>query len=295
MAMTDGLTATKLTEFVQFLEHLNYESFWIPELFGREIMANTAHCLAHTKRLIIATGIANIYVRDPHATVQARQTLAEFAEGRFILGLGVSNVGVQTVRGHHWQAPAVKFNEYLDAMSAVQPTSPAYEQYNAAVESKLSGYKNLGPMLIAAHGPALQKIAKERADGIMTYLMSPEHTEESRKRLGPESDLTVVIPVLNETDATTARNICRKSLAYYTELDYYQREWRKLGFSEIDFSKSGSDRLLDHVAAWGSDSAIEKRIAEHEEAGATRIVLFPLDTGFGNATDSPTLASLTPS
>ena len=128
----------------------------------------------------------------------------------------------------------------------------------------------------------------------MTYLMSPEHTKESRERLGADADLTVVIPVLAESDEATARNVCRKSLAYYTDLDYYQREWRKLGFSEDDFANDGSDHLLDHLVAWGASESIEQRIAEHEEAGASRIVLFPLDTSFGDATDSPTLSTLAP-
>ena len=294
MAMTDRLEVSELTQFVQFLETLNYESFWIPELFGREIMANTAHCLAHTKRLIIAPGIANIYVRDPHATVQARQTLAEFSQGRFILGLGVSNPGVQNIRGHRWKAPVTKFTEYLDAMSEIEPTLATYKKYNAAVEPTLSSYKNLGPLLIAAHGPALQKIAKTRTDGVLTYLMSPEHTKISRNRLGSKSDLTVVLPTLLETNKNTARDVCRKSLAYYTKLDYYQREWKKLGFDEADFANDGSDRLLDHVVAWGTKDSIKRRITEHTDAGASRIVLFPLDTGLGKATESPTLRSLAP-
>lgn len=278
--MTDRLTASEMIQFVQFLENLNYESFWIPELFGREIMANSALLLAHTERLVIATGIANVYVRDASATVQARQTLAEFADGRFIMGLGVSNVGLNTARGHIWQAPATKLNAYLDAMAKVEPTLPAYEQ--------------LGPMLLAAHGPVLQRIAATRADGVMTYLMSPTHTKESRARLGPDADLTVVVPVLAESDEVTARNICRKSFEYYTALDYYQREWRKVGFTEDDFAHGGSDGLHDHLVAWGASESIEQRIAEHEAAGASRIVLLPLDTGFGDATDSPTLRTLAP-
>ena len=280
LAMTDRLTASEMVRFVQFLENLDYESFWIPELFGREIMANAAHLLAHTQRLVIATGIANVYVRDANATVQARRTLAEFAGGRFIMGLGVSNVGVNTARGHRWEAPAVKLNAYLDAMAAVEPDLPAY--------------KELGPLLIAAHGPVLQQIAATRADGVMTYLMSPEHTKASRARLGPDSDLTVVVPVLAEADGKRARDICRKSLGYYTTLDYYQREWRELGFTEADFADHGSDRLHDHLVAWGARESIEQRIAEHEAAGASRIVLLPLDTGFGDATDSTTLATLAP-
>ena len=292
MGMTDRLKAPELIEFVQFLEKLNYESFWVPELFGREIMANTAYCIAQTKKIKIAPGIANIYVRDPHATVQARQTLAEFANGRFILGLGVSNIGVQTTRGHKWRSPVEKFNEYLDAMSVAQNQITKYEQYNAAVEPELASYDNQGPLLIAAHGPALQKIAKTRTDGALTYLMSPEHTKVSRERLGPKANLTVVIPTLAETDEIYAKKICRKSLAYYMELDYYQREWKKIGFEDKDFLDKGSDRLLDYIVAWGSQETIKNRIKEHVNAGASRIVFFPLDTGFGDATDSPTLKSM---
>ena len=189
---------------------------------------------------------------------------------------------------------STKFNEYLDAMSSVQTEMAKYEQYNAAVESELSNYNNLGPLLIAAHGPALQKIAKNRTDGVMTYLMSPEHTKVSRGRLGQNSDLTVVVPVLAESNKAEARKVSRKSLAYYTELDYYQREWKKVGFEEKDFANKGSDRLVDHIVAWGNKESIKSRINEHFMAGATRIVLFPLDTGFGNATDSPTLKMLAP-
>ncbi len=280
IAMTDHLGVNRQVDFVRQIDNMGYDSFWIPELFGREIMANASQLMSKTERIRIATGIANVYIRDAHASVQARHTIAEFASGRFILGLGVSNVGLNTTRGHQWLAPAQKLNAYLDVMEKVEPTMCAVE--------------TLGPMIIAAHGPVLQRIAAARSDGVMTYLMSPEHTATSRQRIGTDAELNVVVPVLGETDPTAAHNVCRNALGYYTTLDYYRREWRKHGFDDSDFADNGSDRLLDHLVAHGESDALEARIQAHELAGASRIILLPLDANEGDAAASASLAAMAP-
>ncbi|MEQ8662585.1 MAG: LLM class flavin-dependent oxidoreductase, partial [Gammaproteobacteria bacterium] len=103
IALLDNLPAAELVAFVQDIEALGYDSYWIPELFGREPIATAAHLLANTRTISVATGIANIYVRDAYAMAQARHTLSELSGGRFILGLGVSNVDLNTTRGHTWR------------------------------------------------------------------------------------------------------------------------------------------------------------------------------------------------
>ena len=280
IAMTDHLSVNRQVDFVKQLDNMGYDSFWIPELFGREVMANASQLMSKTDHIRIATGIANIYIRDAHATVQARHTIAEFASGRFILGLGVSNAGLNTTRGHQWQAPGQKLNTYLDVMEKVEPTMCAVE--------------TLGPMIIAAHGPLLQRIAAARSDGVMTYLMSPEHTSISRQRIGPDVELNVVVPVLGETDPTKAREVCRSLLGYYTTLDYYRREWREHDFDDGDFADNGSDRLLDHLVAYGKPEILEARIQAHEIAGASRIILLPLDVDDGDAAASASLTAMAP-
>ena len=71
IAMTDHLSVNRQVDFVKQLENMGYDSFWIPELFGREVMANASQLISKTDHIRIATGIANIYIRDAHATVQA--------------------------------------------------------------------------------------------------------------------------------------------------------------------------------------------------------------------------------
>ena len=275
---TESMRTQSLTDFAGRLEAQGYESLWLPELFGREPVATAGFLLGRTKRLNIATGIANVYIRDAHAMAQTRRTLAELSGGRFLLGLGVSNLGLNRTRGHDWRPPLPKMRDYLDAMDAASIESP--EPARPA------------PLYIAAHGPKLQALGSERADGIITYLMPPEHTALSRARIGPGSQLTVVSPFLAEADPLVARKKARKALQYYVTLDYYHREWRKLGFADADFSEGGSDRLIDMLVGWGNEDALHARVAAYQEAGASRIVIMPWDTARTDGAD--TLSVLAP-
>ena len=272
---TETMQTQALTSFAKRLEAQGYESLWLPELFGREPIATAGYLLGQTERLRVATGIANVYVRDAHAMAQTRQTLAELSGGRFILGLGVSNVGLNTTRGHDWQMPLPKMRDYLDAMDAATIEAPEPAQPAA--------------LYIAAHGPKLQALGGERTDGIITYLMLPEHTVSSRARIGPTAALNVVSPFLAESDPTIAREKARKALQYYLTLDYYHREWSKLGYTEADFADGGSDRLIDALVAWGDEDALRERVAAYRSAGASRVVIMPFDTARDDGTDSLSL------
>lgn len=280
LTLLDQLPGAELVEAVQALEALGYGSFWIPELFGREPIATAGYLLARTDDIHVGTGIANIYVRDPHALVQARYTLSELSGGRFTLGLGVSNVGLNGTRGHTWQPPLRKLSQCLDAMEAIEP--------EAAPPSAL------GPVHIAAHGPKLQALAGARSDGVITYLMSPAHTRRSRERIGERAGLSVVCMLLAEEDPSRARAVARKALAYYLTLDYYHREWRGLGFSDADFADGGSDALIDMLVGWGDADAVRARVAEHVDAGASRILVMPLDLNRDGVEKSATLRVLAP-
>ena len=262
LTFTEQFRSAELVDFAQTLESRGYDSVWVPELNGREPMATAGYLLGRTQRIAVATGIANVYVRDAFATAQARQALAELSGGRFMLGLGVSNAAFNALRGHVWQAPLKKMTAYLDALDGVAVAAPAPAQPC--------------PTYIAAHGPKLQALGARRTNGIITYLMTPEHARQSRARIGATAELNVVAMFLAETDPPVARAKARAALKMYVRLDYYQREWRELGFTDADFADGGSDRLIDALVAWGDDGELRERVAVFERAGATRIVVVPL-------------------
>src|SRR5262249_61052315 len=85
----EGMTAAESVDFAKKLEKFGYHTHWIPEALGREPFAHSGYLLANTERLIMATGIANIWARDPTTMPAATNTLAEPSGGRGVLGIGV--------------------------------------------------------------------------------------------------------------------------------------------------------------------------------------------------------------
>ena len=278
LTATEQFQPAALVEFAQALDARGYDSLWLPELFGREPIATAGYLLGKTQRIAVATGIANVYVRDASAMAQARQTLAELSGGRFILGLGVSNAFLNESRGHTWQRPVKKMRSYLDALDAVTVASPAPP--------------HPCPTYLAAHGPQLQGLGATRTNGIITYLMPPEHTRQSRARIGATPELNVVAMFLAETDPVVARRKARAGIKVYVGLDYYHREWRKLGFTDVDFADGGSDGLIDTLVAWGDERTLRDRIAAFEQAGATRVIVMPLGVQTKSGVDLRVLDAL---
>lgn len=262
LAFTDHLPARDLAAIAQELEAWGYDSLWIPEIFGREPFATAGYLAARTTRIGLATGIANVYARDAVAAAQGRLTLAELSDGRFTLGLGVSHPPIAAARGHAWVAPVAKLRAYLDAMAAAQMQTP--------------GAPVAAPVVIAGHGPKLLALAAERADGAHTYLVTPEHTRRARAILGPAKSLRVVLPMLGEPDRARALEAARAALALYLPFAAYHRVWGALGFDASDWSGRMSDRLIDAVTACGTPERIRARAQEYLDAGASHVVLSPI-------------------
>jgi len=266
---TDRLNRHEFIDYAKRVDALGFESLWLPELFTRDPFTAAGYLLAQTRHLKLGTGIANIYGRDAVATVSAASTLSELSDHRFILGLGVSNAGLNQARGHTWENPVTKIGDYLDAMAAVKLTSP---QMNV-------------PIHVAAHGPKMLSTVAAKAQGANTYLMPPAHTRMARTALGDEAALNTMLFCLLDADPVSARATARKSVAYYTGLDYYHRAWRSLGFDDNDFANGGSDRLIDAIVAWGDLEQIRTRIAHQFAEGATRVVVIPIGAGMGGQPD----------
>jgi probable F420-dependent oxidoreductase len=256
----DVLPAARMQETAAELEDLGYGTLWYGEVVGREALTKAGLLLAATKRIIIATGIANIYARDPVTMAVGQKTLAEAYPNRFLLGLGVSHVPlVENMRGHRYDKPVPTMRAYLDAMDkapyqAVPPTSKP-------------------PRVLAALGPLMLKLSAERADGAHPYNSTPEHTKQARELLGPDPYLCPEQAVVLEIDPAKARAIARKFLAIYLGLPNYTNNWLRLGFQESDISGGGSDRLIDAVVAWGDLKTVLNRIREHHSAGADHVCI----------------------
>jgi probable F420-dependent oxidoreductase len=256
-AATDTLSSSKAADFARRIEAWGYGALWIPEAIGREVFSASAWLLANTTTLIVASGIANIYARDPVASAAAQKGLNEQSGGRFLLGLGVSHLPIVEAREHTYGKPLATMRAYLQAMAqadyrAVSPTEPP-------------------KTVLAALGPKMLELSAELADGAHPYNVPPEHTRLARSILGPGKLLCVEQAAILETDPAVARAIARRFLAFYFSLPNYVDNWKRLGFTDPDFAGGGSDRLIDAVIAWGDEEAIRARIQEHWQAGADHV------------------------
>ena len=264
---TDQLDLDELAALAQRYESLGYRSIWLPDFFGRELVALSSFILSKTERVRVTTGIANIYARDAMSQAQAAHTLNEIYGGRFNLGLGVSHpIGAQ-MRGQIWENPVEKMTNYLQLLRETRANLP--EPFDTS------------PIYIASHGPKMLKVAAEYADGANTYLMPPDHTTQARKILGGDKTLTVTLPCCLTSDQNLARTIGRKALSIYMPLGAYQRAWNTWGYGD-ELDGGGSDRFIDAMVAWGNSQSISERIGEYLDAGADQVIMIPYnpDGGF---------------
>src|SRR5467141_3414867 len=233
----DAMTAPESVEFAQKMEKLGYNTLWIPEGFGREPFAHAAQLLAHTKRLIIATGIANIWARDPMTMAAAANTVAEASGGRFLLGIGVSHKPiVDDLRGHNYK-PYSYMKEYIPKMKSALYMAPKP--------------KEPVPVVVAALHPKMIELAATHANGTHPYFVPPEHTAKVRAAIGPKPMICVEQAIILSTDAAKTRARARSYMkTYVPQLPNYVNNLKKLGWSEAEFENGCSDKLVDAIVEW---------------------------------------------
>lgn len=246
------------------IESLGYGTLWIPETVGKNPMVLASWLLANTETLNLATGIVNIYHREPGVTMAAQKSLAEQSGGRFLLGMGVSHKPlVEGVRGLKYGAPVATMREYLGKMQAAPYTGIA-----PAEEPKT---------VIAALGPKMLELAASECAGAHPYFSSPDHTRFARDIMGPDALLCVEQKVILESDPTKARELAKPVAKIYNRLPNYRNNWLRMGLTDEDID-SLSDRFIDSTFAWGSVEDIQNRVQEHMDAGADHVCIQPVNT-----------------
>lgn len=236
------------------LEQMDYGALWFPN--RRETFALAGELLDATKHVVIAPGIASIWMHPAEQVAQVTHTLEQAHPGRFLLGLGVSH---QHLVDHNapgrYDRPVAHMLAYLDALDSAPTPVPPQQR------------------VLAALGPRMLAIARDRSAGAHPYLTTPDHTRRARDILGAGPILAPEQAVVLGTDAAEARRIAREHLARYLQAPNYVNNWLRLGFTAGDVEHGGSDRLVDALVAWGSVDAVRERIEEHFRAGASHVCI----------------------
>lgn len=256
-AALEAVPAPAVGDVVGALDAQGWDALWFGEAYGREALTAAQLYLASSAGMAVVTGIASIYGRDAVAAGSASRTLRALHGDRFVLGLGVSHAPiVERLRGHAYGRPLQAMREYLDALDAATYLGPDGDQ---------------PPRVLAALGPRMLELARDRAAGAHPYLVTPEYTARCREVLGDGPLLGVMQAVVLDPALLAER--AHWFLEIYTGLPNYRAGWDRQGFSaDVDYVRGGSDRLKAAMVV-GGEEAVAARVREHLDAGADHVCL----------------------
>jgi probable F420-dependent oxidoreductase len=241
------------------LEELGYCRLWFSAGFGENVPARFRDLLDGTKRIGIAPGILSIWHSSPSEVAAFTEDAERDHPGRFLLGLGASHAALIEGKGTDYRKPYSKMVEYLDALDAA----------GLAPERRI----------LAALGPRMLKLSRDRSAGAHPYFTTAEHTAEARTTLGPDRLLAPEVAVVLAVDAPTARATARQYTTGYLALPNYVNNLRRFGWTDEDFTDGGSDRLVDALIPWGTVEQVAAGIGAHYDAGADEVAIQVLNGG----------------
>lgn len=262
----DGLVARAKT-----LEARGFHTMWMANIFGLDAITTLALVGRETRRIELGTAVVPTYPRHPVAMAQQALTAGAAARGRFTLGIGLSHkLVIEDLLGLSYAKPAVHMREYLEVLCPLLEGEPAHhegERYTVRnLRVQVPGAERV-PLLVAALGPVMLRLAGARADGTITWVTGPktlaEHIgpriREAAKEAGrPQPRVVAGLPIALTRDADAARELIAKQLAIYGQLPSYR--------AMLD--REGADGPAD-IAIVGDEKALEEGLDRLRDAGVT--------------------------
>ncbi len=228
------------------VEQLGFGAFW---LGGSPRLPAVRPLLEASERLVIATGIVNVWQYEPAQLAEEFAVLnAEFPD-RLLLGIGIGHPEATS----EYTRPLTKMREFLDGLDGAAEPVPTDLR------------------CIAALGPKMLRLSAERSLGTHPYFVPVEHTAQARAELGRTALIAPELAVVVDDDTARARAAAREYAANYLRLRNYTTNLLTCGFDQRDLADGGSDRLIDAVVPQGSAAAVALVAREHLAAGADHV------------------------
>jgi probable F420-dependent oxidoreductase len=230
------------------IERLGYGTIWVGGSPPAEL-SFVEPLLESTTELKVATGIVNIWTAAAKPVADSFHRIDAAYPGRFLLGIGVGHPEAHT----QYRKPHEALVSYLDEL----------DEYGVPANQRV----------LAALGPRVLRLSGQRTAGAHPANATPEHTAQARAIIGPNALLAPVHNVVLSADAEEARAIGRTALDRYFNMTNYVSNWKRLGFTDADVTRPGSDRFVDAVVAHGTPDEIAARLGEHLTAGANHVAI----------------------
>jgi probable F420-dependent oxidoreductase len=235
------------------IENLGYGAVWVSSS-APDDLSWVDPIFEQTTTLKAATGIINIWSSPAGPVAEAFHRVDQNHPGRFLLGIGAGHR--EAISG--WDKPYDALLAYLDEL----------DRYGVPADRRV----------LAALGDGVLKLAGRRSAGAHPYLTTPEHTAHAREVMGQTAFLAPEHKVVLSTAVETSRALGRDALDLYLGLNNYRNSWKRLGFTDADVTKPGSDTLVDAVIAYGTADQIAERLQQHVAAGADHVAIQVIET-----------------
>lgn len=226
-------------------------AFW---LGGSPRLPSVEPLLAATERLIVATGIVNVWQNEPAALAGEHADLAARFPGRLLVGIGIGHREATT----EYARPLATMRAFLDGLDAATPALSAADRCLAALR------------------PKMLELCAARSRGAHTYFVPVAHTRAARERMGSDALLATELACVVDTDADRARAAARHYAQLYLGLSNYTANLLDFGFTPADLAAGGSDALIDAIVPHGTAAQIADVARAHLDAGADHVCLQPV-------------------
>lgn len=238
-------------EAAALVADLGFGSFW---LGGSPRLSSVRPLLEADGSLTVATGIVNVWAYDPADLAREYAELSPRFGDRLLVGIGIGHPEATS----DYTRPLASTRAFLDGIDAAPTPIPADRR------------------ALAALGPKMLDLCRERSRGTLTYFVPPAHTRAARDRLGDGPLIATELACVLDTDPGPARAAARRYAELYLGLGNYTRNLLRYGFSEDDIAGGGSDRLIDAIVPHGTAEEIAAVAGAHLEAGADHVCLQPV-------------------
>jgi probable F420-dependent oxidoreductase len=230
-------------------ERLGYGTVWLGSSPDGDLQV-VSDLLAATSSLMVGTSIVNMWKDDAATVARSFARIEASHPGRFVLGVGA---------GHP---------------EATKEYASPYETLATYVDRLEADHVPAERIVLAALGPKVLTLARDRAGGAVPYLVPAEHSRRAREILGPDRLLAPEHKVVLDPEPGSARAVGRKRVQNpYLHLVNYTSNLRRLGFTDADLASGGSDRLIDALVAHGRPDQVASQLTAHLDAGADHVAV----------------------
>lgn len=300
-----------LVMLAQLAERLGYDSVWIPEGRGRELLA-TLGAMGHaTSRITLASGILPFYSRPPALVAMGAATLADLTAGRFILGAGAGHHAIiEEGYGVRYIEPLQAAREFVSIVrraltgERVSAHGRVFRVERFQLESRP---RHPVRIFLAALGPKMLRLAGAVADGVILNWSTPGQVEwatgmvrEAAAEAGrTPDDVTIVAYVRTAvtsppaTSPQDAWHVVRRLFAAYASMPAYAQMFGAAGLEGevlavqaaletegIDAAaRAASQEFIESLAVVGTAEACREGLAAFHRAGADVVAVYPFPFG----------------